>query len=100
MVHKTFSQVSYAKQFALGICEQFSNLQNLGQTSHALTHLSGGGGGEGGTFTTSAITNLCNEVIRLKYEDVFLFNIISLQQWYICNQFIRNFNPTCVQVLI
>ena len=40
MVHKHSHQVSYAKQYALGICEQFSNLQNLGQTSHALIHLS------------------------------------------------------------
>ena len=32
--------VSSAKQYALGICEQLGTLQDLGQTSHALIHLS------------------------------------------------------------
>ena len=40
MVHKTFSPSFMRKAYALGICEQFNNLQDLGQTSHALTHLS------------------------------------------------------------
>ena len=36
---KLSHQVSYTKQYALGICEQFSTLQDLGQISHALIHL-------------------------------------------------------------